>query len=135
MYDSVLTHRLLKNARLKQRREQLIKATISDLSYDLMKDQPKKIFSDLSVSSSNTVPLPGDTIIKTKQTHQLEYESGTDTKDVYAAEITLARMVSLIDPLIKTKRKTNHNRPLIDPKEEINSISKLILPDVPFVNP
>ena len=48
----------------------LIKATISDSSYGLIKDQLiKKIFSDLSASSSNTVPLPGDTIIKTEETH------------------------------------------------------------------
>ena len=46
-----------------------------------MKDQLKKIFSDLSASFLNTVPL-GDTIIKTEETCQLECESDKNTKDV-----------------------------------------------------
>ena len=70
MSDDVLAYRLLKNANLKQSKEQLIKATISDLKYSIMKDQLKKIFSDLSAGSSNTIPLPGETAIKTEDVNQ-----------------------------------------------------------------
>ena len=65
--DSVLPYRILKHVNLKENKEQSIKATISDLSYDLMKDQLKKIFKKLSASSSNTIPLPGDTVTKHKK--------------------------------------------------------------------
>lgn len=58
MYDNVLACRLLKN--VNQSKECLIKAKISGLSSGLMKDQCKKIFSELSASSSNKVPLPED---------------------------------------------------------------------------
>lgn len=80
-----------------------------------MKDQLKKICSDLSASTLNTVPSTGDTVIRTEETHQLECESGTDTKDVLCSQIAL--IVNLIGPLIKTKRETNHHHPLISPKE------------------
>ena len=80
-----------------------------------MKDQLKKICCDLSASSLNTVPSTGDTVIRTEETHQLECESGTDTKDVLCSQIAL--IVNLIGPLIKTKRETNHHHPLISPKE------------------
>ena len=66
MSDDILAYRLLKNANLKQSKEQLIKATISDLCYNLMKEQLKKIFSDLSSSSTNTLPLPGEITVKTR---------------------------------------------------------------------
>ena len=61
MLDNILSYHLLKNANLKQSKEQLIKATISDLCYNLMKKQLKKIFSDLSSSGINMIPLPGVT--------------------------------------------------------------------------
>ena len=87
-----LACRFLKNANLKQNKNQLIKATISDQSYGLMKDQ-----------LVNLVQIP---------------------KIFCIAEIALARIVNLIGPLIKTKRKTNHHRPLIRPKEKTHSIPK-----------
>ena len=66
MSDNILACHLLKNGSLKQSKEQLIKATISDLRYKLMKEQLKKIFSDLSSSSTNMLPLPGEFTVKTR---------------------------------------------------------------------
>ena len=66
MSDNILAYSLLKNANVKQSKEQLIKATISDLRYNLMKEQLKKIFSDLLSSSTNTLPLPGEVTVKTR---------------------------------------------------------------------
>ena len=42
MSDNILAYCLLKNANLKQSKEQLIKAIISDLCYNLMKERLKK---------------------------------------------------------------------------------------------
>ena len=42
----VLAYRLLKSANLSETHEQLAKATISELTYDAMKSQLKKIFTD-----------------------------------------------------------------------------------------
>ena len=47
-----------------------------------MKEQLKKIFSDLSSSSTNTLPLPGEITVKTEETNQLEYDSDSDTEDL-----------------------------------------------------
>ena len=61
---------------------QLIRATISDLHYNLMKEQLKKIFSDLSTSSTNMLPLPGEVTVKTGETNQLKCDSDSDTEDL-----------------------------------------------------
>ena len=45
---NILAYRLLKSANLSEQHEQLAKATVSGLRYDLMKDQLKRIFGDLS---------------------------------------------------------------------------------------
>ena len=80
--DDILTYCLLENANLKQSKEQVIKATISDLRYNLTKEQLKKIFSsNLSSSSTNTLPLPGEVTVKTGKTDQLECDSDSDTED------------------------------------------------------
>ena len=52
--SDVLAFRVLKSANLSQAHEQLAKATISDLKYDLMVTQLKKIFSDVTCSSSGS---------------------------------------------------------------------------------
>ena len=44
--DDILAYRLIKAANLSSQHEELIKATITDLKYDLVKDQLKKTFSD-----------------------------------------------------------------------------------------
>ena len=46
--DNILAYHLLKLATLSNNHEELIKATIPELKYDLMKDHLKKIFSDAS---------------------------------------------------------------------------------------
>ena len=44
--DDVLAYRLLKSANLSTRDEQLVKATITELKYDSVKNKLIKIFSD-----------------------------------------------------------------------------------------
>ena len=46
--DDILTYRLLKSANLSSYHEELVKATIPDFQYGIMKDQLKKTFSDAS---------------------------------------------------------------------------------------
>ena len=47
----VLAYRLLKSANLSEQHEQLARATISELTYDVMKGQLKKIFADCEKSN------------------------------------------------------------------------------------
>ena len=44
--DDILAYQLIKTANLSSQHEELIKATITDLKYDLVKDQVKKTFSN-----------------------------------------------------------------------------------------
>ena len=81
MSDNILAYRLMKNVNLKQSKEKLIKATINDLGYNLMKKQLKKIFRDLSSSSNNTLPLTEEVTVKTEETHQFERNSDSDTEE------------------------------------------------------
>ena len=81
MSDNILAYRLMKNVNLKQSKEKLIKATINDLGYNLMKKQLKKIFRDLSSSSNNTLPLTKEVTVKTEETHQFERNSDSDTEE------------------------------------------------------
>ena len=96
-----------------------------------MKDQLKKICSDLSASSLNTTPSIGDTVIRTEETHQLECESGTDTKDVLYSQIAL--IVNLIGPLIKTEKKNQPSPSFNKPKR--HPFDSKALTDLSFVNP
>ena len=47
MSEDILAYRLLKSANFSEQHEQLAKATASDLKFDIMKDQLKKILGDL----------------------------------------------------------------------------------------
>ena len=69
MSDDILAYRLLKAANLSNHHKELIKATIPDLKYDLMKDQLKKTFSD----ASRQIPIKvEDVIVKTEETYLTE---------------------------------------------------------------
>lgn len=52
--DGILAYRLLKSANLSHEHEQLVQATLDDLTYEKMKTQLKKIFSDISNSPLST---------------------------------------------------------------------------------
>ena len=62
MSDDLLAYRLLKSANLSSYHEELIKATIPDLQFDLMKGQLKKTFSD----ASRQIPTKNEDVIKTE---------------------------------------------------------------------
>ena len=80
-----LTYCFKKNAKLKQSKEYLSKATIIDLRCNLMQEQLKKI-SGLSSSSTNTLALPGEITVKTKQTNQPGCDSDSDTEELLFAK-------------------------------------------------
>ena len=48
MPDNILAYRLLKSVNLSSYYEELVKAAIPDLQYNIMKDQLKKTLSDAS---------------------------------------------------------------------------------------
>ena len=67
MSDDLLGYLLLKAANLSNNHEELIKATMTELKYDIMKDQLKKTFSDASrqipTSNSNDIIKTEDTLV------------------------------------------------------------------------
>ena len=63
MSDNILVYQLLKSANLSTHHEELIKATIPDLQYNIMKDQLKKTLSD----ASRQVPTKQRTLLKLKK--------------------------------------------------------------------
>ena len=78
MSSDILSYRLLKSANLEDNQEQLIKATVKDLTYDAMQLQLKKIFSDKDSESAKAsgvnVKMESDTFYG---------EADDDVKDVY----------------------------------------------------
>ena len=52
MPDDLLAYRLLKAANLTMRDEQLVKATITELNYEIVKSKLTKVFSDESELTS-----------------------------------------------------------------------------------
>ena len=46
--DGVLAYRLLKSVNLTKQQKQLVKATVSNMDYQIMKDQLKKVFTSSS---------------------------------------------------------------------------------------
>ena len=64
MTDDLLAFRLLKSANLTSRDEQLVKATISELKYDLVKSKLVKVFSD--DLDTPMIESKSDTIIKSE---------------------------------------------------------------------
>ena len=61
--DDILVYRLLKSASLSSYHEELVKETIPDLQYDIMKDQLKKTFSQ----ASRQIPTKSEDIIMTEE--------------------------------------------------------------------
>ena len=65
MSSDILSYRILKSANLEDNQEQLIRATVKDLTYDAMQLQLKKIFSDkdseLAKASGVNVKMESDT--------------------------------------------------------------------------
>ena len=70
---------MLKAVNLSEQHEQLTKAPISDLKFDIMKDQLKQIFGDLSC-----IPSCGasDGVVKTEAVNHLQ-EDSSDDQDLY----------------------------------------------------
>ena len=61
--DGILTYKLLKQAGLSETHEQLIRATITDLSYENMKLQLKKRFSDICTPAGQTDSIKVEPVI------------------------------------------------------------------------
>ena len=71
---------MLKSAYLSNNHEELIKATIPDLKYDLMKDQLKKTFSDASrhIPTKNEKVIKAEDTFSTEDINQMTIEEGSN---------------------------------------------------------
>ena len=79
MSDDILAYRLLKSANLSSFHEELVKATILDLRYNIIKDQLKKTFSD----ASRQIPTKSDEIIKTEEAFMAEEINHLSFQELY----------------------------------------------------
>ena len=66
--DDILAYYFLKSANLSNNHKELMKATIPELKYDLMKRQLKKTFSD----ASRHIPTKNEEVIKADDTFLTE---------------------------------------------------------------
>ena len=55
--DGVLTYRLFNSANLTNEQKQLVKATVSKMDYQIMKDQLKKVFTSTSTNVDNKTDM------------------------------------------------------------------------------
>ena len=70
--DGVLAYRFLNSANISSHHKQLVRATLPELSYQSMKDQLKKIFSD-----------PTNLVSDAKQEQAIKVEPAMEAQDVY----------------------------------------------------
>ena len=76
---------LLKSADLSNNHEELIKAAIAELKYDLMKDQLKNTFSDVSrhIPTKNKEVIKADDTFLTEDFSQMSIEGRFNTEQEY----------------------------------------------------
>ena len=91
MSDNVLAYRLLKSASLPELHEQMVKGTITDLKYDLMKEQLKKMFGE-SLPRKDKVTVKSEDTFHTQHNKQdlperEFYESEFSEEDEYPQEM------------------------------------------------
>ena len=55
--DGVLAYRLLNSANLTNEQKQLVKATVSKMDYQIMKDQLKNVFTSISTNVDNKTDI------------------------------------------------------------------------------
>ena len=79
MSDNILVYQLLKSANLSTHHEELIKATIPDLQYNIMKDQLKKTFYD----ASRQFATKTEDITKTEETFLAEEFNNIEIQHEY----------------------------------------------------
>ena len=85
MSDNLLAYRLLKSANLPELHEQMVKGTITDLKYDLMKDQLKKMFGE-SLPNIEKCSIKSETPIKTEDTFHSHYRCENNMADYYQSD-------------------------------------------------
>ena len=79
MSDDILAYQLLNSANLSTHHEELIKATIPDLQYNIMKDQLKKTFYDVSRQFATKT----EDITKTEETFLAEEFNNIEIQHEY----------------------------------------------------
>ena len=108
MSSDILAYRLLKSANLSETHEQLARATISELKYENMKTQLRKIFGD-----SNNITDCGDLVkVKVENTHDSFLQ-----EDVYYGRAGSYNFKSGYSGLSKQKTRGYNQNPKFLPKK------------------
>ena len=79
MLDDILAYRLLKSANLSSYHQELVKATIPHLQYDIIKDQLKENFSD----ASRQIATKSEENIRTEEAFMVEERNHLSFQESY----------------------------------------------------
>ena len=79
--EGILAYKFLNNANLSDTHDKLIRATMTDLTYNSMKNQVKKIFGDLSLNISMNKSSTSSPQIKLEPEESLNFEAHTDDQE------------------------------------------------------
>lgn len=79
--DDLLAYRLLKSANLDTQKEQLVKATISDLKYEDLKAKLLKIFTDEKVPIADEIPIKEEVFHTKEEQSQETSEEDEENND------------------------------------------------------
>ena len=79
--EGILAYKFLNNANLSDTHDKLIRATMTDLTYNSMKNQVKKIFGDLSLNTSMNKSSTSSPQIKLEPEESLNFEAHTDDQE------------------------------------------------------
>ena len=88
--EGILAYKFLNNANLSDTHDKLIRATMTDLTYNSMKNQVKKIFGDLSLNISMNKSSTSSPQIKLEPEESLNFEAHTDDQENIVAYTSLA---------------------------------------------
>ena len=84
--DGILAYKFLNNANITDSHEKLIRATMTALSYNSMKEQLRKIFGDISISISSNKSKPSidsNPQVKIEPTDEFAYEIRHDDNEYH----------------------------------------------------
>ena len=89
--DGVLTYRLLNSANLTKDQKQLVKAIVSKMDYNIMKDQLKKVFTNTARDLSPRNEYEVD---------RIKVESQEEKSEVLYQKISVSLMLTIVKILV-----------------------------------
>ena len=103
LLDGILAYKFLNNAAISDSQAKLIRATLTTLTYESMKEQMRKIFGDLTlpISSNSTLSASQrNSFIKVEPTDEFALEGSHLTMKEILLDLRGIRMILQVDHLL-----------------------------------